>query len=74
MDDLYKPWINDARAEARTDLRRAQNTLDGLKNVGSTYYQAVMQMRDARRAVLDVLMAQPDAIPPAQPAGQEQPT
>jgi hypothetical protein len=36
--------------------------LDGLQNRESAYCRAVSQMRDARKAVLDVMLAQPDSM------------
>lgn len=64
VDDLYPLWLREARQHARADLRRADATLAGLKNVGSTYWLAVQAMRDAKKRVLDVYLAMPEALPP----------
>jgi hypothetical protein len=68
VDELYPLWLREARNRAKAELRRADATLDGLKNVGSTYWLAVQAMRDAKARVLDVYLAMPDALPPGNDA------
>jgi hypothetical protein len=74
--DFYALWIGDARRDAKADLALIQRVLDGLQNRESAYCRAVSQMRDARKAVLDVMLAQPDsmtATPTATPTKEPTP-
>lgn len=63
VDELYPLWLREARNRAKADLRRADEILGGLKNVGSTYWLAVQAMRDAKARVLDLYVNMPDTLP-----------
>lgn len=66
--DLYPLWIAQARSEAKSQFDHADSMLRAFKagdpdKPKTIYYRSVRQMRDARKQVLDLWMAQPDTLP-----------